>query len=97
MSKGLFEDFVLRKKAWRKEQARLPMAEKARIVEALRERVDRFPEGSSLPETSSFLIHQGFELCPFFLQCEPVDQIQEPIGIKLVRLVGVMDLHYPSS
>jgi len=38
MSKGLFEDFVLRKKAWRKEQARLPMAEKARIVEALRER-----------------------------------------------------------
>jgi hypothetical protein len=38
MSKGLFEDFVLRKKAWRKAQARLPMAEKARIVDALRER-----------------------------------------------------------
>jgi hypothetical protein len=38
MSKGLFEDFVLRKKAWRKAQARLPMAEKARIVNALRER-----------------------------------------------------------
>jgi hypothetical protein len=38
MSKGLFEDFVLRKKAWRKEQARLLMSEKARIVEVLRER-----------------------------------------------------------
>jgi hypothetical protein len=38
MSKGLFEDFVLRKKAWRNEQARLPMSEKPRIVEVLRER-----------------------------------------------------------
>jgi hypothetical protein len=42
MSKGFFEDFVLRKKAWRKEQARLPMTEKARIVEALRERLTVF-------------------------------------------------------
>ena len=37
MSKGLFEDFVLRKKAWRKEQAGQPMSEKARILEVLRE------------------------------------------------------------
>ena len=46
--------------------------------------LDRFPEGSSLPETSSILIQQGFELCPFFLESKPVDQIQEAIGIELV-------------
>jgi hypothetical protein len=34
----LIEEFVDRKKARRKDQARLPMAEKARIVEDLRDR-----------------------------------------------------------
>jgi hypothetical protein len=38
MTKKLLEDFVARKKAWRRAQARLPMAEKAKIVEALRDR-----------------------------------------------------------
>ena len=52
MSKGLFEDFVLRKKAWRNEQARLPMSEKTPDRGSLAGALDRFPEGSSLPETS---------------------------------------------
>jgi hypothetical protein len=39
MSKtALLKDFVIRKKAWRNEQAHLPMSEKARVVETLRDR-----------------------------------------------------------
>ena len=44
--------------------------------------------GRAMPPTVyralAFLIEQGFELCPFFLESKPVDQIQEAIGIELV-------------
>jgi hypothetical protein len=42
MSKNLLKDFVARKKAWRNDQAHLPMKEKARIVEILRDRQGTF-------------------------------------------------------
>jgi len=38
MSEKAISEFVLRKKVWRSEQARLSMANKAQIVEELRER-----------------------------------------------------------
>jgi hypothetical protein len=38
----LIKQFVKRKKAWRSSQARLPMSEKVRIVEALRNRDAEF-------------------------------------------------------
>lgn len=42
MSKTLLKDFVARKKAWRNDQAHLPMREKAQIVERLRDRQGTF-------------------------------------------------------
>lgn len=44
----LIKEFVARKAAWRVAQYRLPMSEKARIVERLRDRTVAFQHARSL-------------------------------------------------